>query len=233
MTNAPKVIAAKASALNTAIVTLLDDATASAKTADRKAREAAEIAADKECLDVTESLARCDAIVALYAEHLGTATVKTSFSAALAIIIADKPVRVSATAKTVAASGAVTFKAPEALPPVAEINETIDDGRAVHELTPCEAVDTMTSNLLKACATKAREAMGKVKGAGGRKATSKPQRAGFMDELVVVLRDKDLAASMWAIISTDAKVNHATLERCAEVCRNAGFTVSKKATKKD
>lgn len=218
---------------NAAVVTTLRAANESAKTADKLAREAAVAANAADYLDEANCGIRLDSILTLYIGELTHKNVKDSFSAALAILVADKPVRVEASAKTENANGTLTFKAPEVLEPTG--NEAPTEGKAITTLEAGDAVRKLAADVMKKAATTARQAIGRGRSeGGGRKSTKAPERAPFMDELVAVLRDEGLRASMFAVISTAAKSDSVVLERCAEVCRNAGYEVARpkaKATK--
>jgi hypothetical protein len=193
---AKPVVAAAQGAIATPAVTLkLQGANESARTADTMAREAAIIANDSDYLDAKPT-ERLEKILALYMADLTHKAVKESFSAALAILVADKPVRIAASEKSEnMATGKLGFKTPEALPPIAPKGEILPEGKGVTELSADDAVAKLTTNVLKQAATAAREALGvnRAKG-GGRTAAkeSKEARAPFMAEFAAAWNDDAL-----------------------------------------
>lgn len=178
---------------NPAVSLKLQGANESARTADAMAREAAVLANDSDYLD-SKPTERLEKILSLYMADLTHKAVKESFSAALAILVADKPVRIAASEKSEnMATGKLGFKAPEALSPVPPKGEVLPEGKGVTELSADDAVSKLTTNVLKQAATAAREALGvgRAKGAGPVKAT-KAERAPFMAEFAAAWADDAL-----------------------------------------
>jgi hypothetical protein len=208
---------------NVAVVSKIEGANASAKTADTLAREAATLADASDYLDMVDLGKRLDAILALYMSVLTHKAVKESFSAALAILVADKPVRIEASAKTEAANGKLTFKAPEVLAPVAEKNEVATADKSITTLEPGDAVMRLAADTMKAAATAARNTIGRGRAqGGGRKTTKATERAPFADELVAHLADKALGFAVVTIIETAAKNDADLKERIFTMAINLG-----------
>lgn len=195
-----------------AVVDKLACANESAITADKFAREAAIIADENDYITAPPT-ERLESILALYKTSLTHKAVKESFSAALAILIADKPVRIAASAKTEKATGQVTFTAPEALPPVAVKHEILPEGKAVTEMSPTDALAKLTTGVMKQAATAAREALGVARAKGGGRKASQPEgrRAPFYDELGVALRDAGMMPQCLSFIELAAS-NHVPLK---------------------
>jgi len=188
------------------VVASLDAACAAGKTMAAKAREAAICACAGNFLTAPPA-ERAEKIVALYMPHLAEKSVKEAFSAIVAVLSADKPVRIqSAEAGQKAPSadypsGMATFKAPEVLSPVADAKEVIPDGRIVTEFEAAEAVEKLPIELIKKVGTMARELMGtgRAKGAG-RPKTATETRAPFMAEFSAAWVDDALRLQIIQII---------------------------------
>ena len=196
----PVVVAVQSAVATPAVTLKLQSANESARTADQYAREAATMANEHDYLQ-SKPAERLDKILSLYMADLTHKAVKESFSAALAILVADKPVRIAASEKTEKANGALGFKAPEALTPVAEKGEVPPADKAITELSAEDAVGKLTTNVLKQAATAAREALGvgRAKGAGAVKAT-KTERAPFMQEFACAWHDDALRMQLIRMI---------------------------------
>lgn len=216
---------------NVLVTEKINAANESAKTADAMAREAATLANESDYVDEGDAGKRLDSILALYAGVLTHKAVKESFSAALAILVADKPVRVESSAVTTLANGRMTFKAPEILAPVAEKNEVLNPEKTVTELAAGDAVMKLAADTMKAAATAARESIGRGRATGGgRKSTKDAPRAPWFDELSGVINDHGLRVSMFAVIQTKAKADDKFREELAECLRNCGMEVFKAGT---
>jgi hypothetical protein len=224
MATSPTVSAVVANVLVTEKINLANE---SAKSADATAREAATLANESDYTDEGDAGKRLDNILALYMSVLTHKAVKESFSAALAILVADKPVRIEATSSTVTpATGKITFKAPEILSPVADKNEVLNPEKGVTELSAGDAVMKLAADTMKAAATAARESIGRGRATGGgRKSTAPALRAPWFDELAGVINDHSLRVSMFAIVQTKAKADEAFRNELAECLRNCGFEV--------
>ena len=220
MTNKQTTIAASLSAdvqaLDT-VVALLDDACAASKTLTTKARQAAAIACEGNFLSETAEN-RINHILALYMPHLAEKSVKDIFSAAVAVLCVDKPVRIAASEVGNKApnadypQGQLTLKAPEVLPPVASKGEIAPEGKIVKTLEPSDAVQQLSADVLKKVATAAREAIGTGnKKGGGRPAKLETKRAPFFEELAAVLKDSALRTQCLSFIETAASTD-ATLQ---------------------
>ena len=208
---------------NAAVVAKIESANASAKTADTLAREAATLADTTDYLETVDLGARLDAILALYIPTLTHKAVKESFSAALAILVADKPVRIEASAKTEAANGKLTFKAPEVLAPIADKNEIVDADKSITTLEPGEAVMKLAADTMKQAATAARSTIGRARASGGGRKTTKPtERAAFTDELVAHLSDKALGFAVITVIETAAQNDADLRDRIFTMAINLG-----------
>jgi hypothetical protein len=216
---------------NPAVVQELTNANASAVSADKTARNAATLANASDLLDEADCGKRLDGILALYMPNLTHKAVRESFSAALAILIADKPVRMASTAVTTKADGTVSFASSEALAPVADKNEILPEGKTVTELSAEDSVAKLQVGALKQAATAAREVIGRARAAGGGRKATKAERAPFFDEMAAVLQDKALSASFYAILQTKAKADTACRDHLAEILRNCGMEVSRKVAK--
>ena len=171
---------------HTEVVQLLTQATSGYATVTGLARDAA-IKAD--ALDYTNEVPakRLDLILKLYMPNLTTLAVRNLFSAALAILVADKAVTV---VKATKANGdnVLSFPKGTAKEPTCE-------------LTPMEAVKTCPSELVKQLARPAREAIGIARATGGgRKAEVKATRAPFMDELAAAWKDTALRAEIESVL---------------------------------
>jgi len=213
---------------NVLVTEKINAANDSAKTADAMAREAAALANESDYVDEGDAGKRLDAILALYMSSLTHKAVKESFSAALAILVADKPVRIESSAVTTAANGRMTFKAPEVLAPVADKAEVLDPEKTVTELAAGDAVMKLAAETMKAAATAARESIGRGRATGGgRKSTKEAPRAPWFDELAGVINDHGLRVSMFAVLQTKAKADNAFREELAECLRNCGMEVFK------
>ena len=191
-----------------AVVDLINAANESAVTSDAHAREAAIKANETDFLTVGKAAERLDKILGLYASVLTHQAVKQSFSAALAILVADKPVRIQASEVGHKANGTVTFKSPEALSPVADKGEKIPEKKMVETLTPEQAISQLTVGVMKQAATMARESLGvaRAKGAGPAKKANTNARAPFMMELAAAIKDDALRSqmvSMWRLAGYD------------------------------
>lgn len=199
------VAAAVAAAVATPAVTLkLAAAVESATTADQFAREAATLANESDFPNAAP-VDRLEKILALYAGSLTHKAVKESFSAALVVLVADKPVRIAASEKAEKASGSLRFTAPEALSPVAAKGEILPEGKAVTELSGADAVAKLAVGVLKQAATAAREALGvgRAKGAGPKKVDV--ARAGFFDEFAAAWKDDALRMTLCRMIEIDGR----------------------------
>jgi hypothetical protein len=223
MATSPAVSAVVANVQVTEKINLANE---SAKTADATAREAATLANESDYTDEGDAGKRLDSILALYMSVLTHKAVKESFSAALAILVADKPVRVESSAVTTSANGRMTFKAPEVLTPVADKAEVLNPEKSVTELTAGDAVMKLAADTMKAAATAARESIGRGRATGGgRKSTAPALRAPWFDELAGVINDHSLRVSMFAIVQTKAKADEAFRNELAECLRNCGMEV--------
>ena len=210
-----------------AVIAKIEAANVSAKTADTLAREAATMADATDYVDMVDLGARLDAILALYMPALSHKAVKESFSAALAILVADKPVRIEATAKTESANGKLTFKAPEVLAPVADKNEIATPDKSVTTLEPGEAVLKLAADTMKAAATAARATIGRARAPGGGRKVAKPaERAAFVDELVAHLRDKALGFAVITVIETAAQQDADLRDRIFTMAINLGAKIT-------
>lgn len=213
-------------AANAAVVAKIESANASAKTADTLAREAATLADTTDYLDMVDLGNRLDSILALYMPTLIHKTVKESFSAALAILVADKPVRIEAssvTTSTVNGQEKVSFKAPEILTPVADKNEIATPDKSITTMEPGDAVMKLAADTMKAAATAARNTIGRGRAqGGGRKVTKPNERAAFADELVAHLADKALGFAVVTIIETAAKNDPELRDRIFTMAINLG-----------
>lgn len=208
---------------NAAVTAKIESANTSAKTADTLAREAATLANESDYPNEADAGKRLDAILALYMPVLTHKAVKESFSAALAILVADKPVRIEAAAKTEAANGKLTFKAPEVLTPVADKNEILDADKTVTTLEPGDAVMRLAADTMKAAATSARAAIGRGRATGGgRKSTKPTEREPFTVELAAHLSDKALGFAVITLIETAAKNDPELRDRIFTMAINLG-----------
>jgi Arc/MetJ family transcription regulator len=196
----------KTPAVATLSVTLkLQAANESAVTGDQFAREAAILADENDYTSMTDCAKRIEAILSLYMAELKHDSVKKIFSASLAVLVADKPVRIAATAQTTSATTEkVKLTAPEAMAPVAEKGEVTPDKKAIYTFTPSEAVAKLTGDTLKLAATAAREALGIA-----RKVTTKADkrtvRAPFFDEFAAVLGDDALRQQAFRMVDLTGK----------------------------
>ena len=217
---------------NVQVTEKINLANESAKSADAMAREAATIANESDYTEEGDAGKRLDSILALYMSVLTHKAVKESFSAALAILVADKPVRIEATSSTVTpATGKITFKAPEILSPVADKNEVLNPEKGVTELSAGDAVMKLAADTMKAAATAARESIGRGRATGGgRKSTAPALRAPWFDELAGVINDHSLRVSMFAVITTKAKADKDFAAELTECVRNLGFEVFEAGT---
>jgi len=219
-----------AAVANVAVVAKINAANESAKSADAMAREAATLANESDHVDEADCGKRLDLILALYMSVLTHKAVKESFSAALAILVADKPVRIEASAVTTAANGKMTFKSPEVLEPVAASGEVVDPEKSITELSAGDAVMKLAADTMKAAATVARKAVGRGRATGGGRPSTKPAvRAPFLDELAGFISDHALRASMFAVVNTAMKADKKIEAEVCEMIRNCGWTVSRKA----
>ena len=219
-------------ALNEHVTGLLTVANDAGATADRTAREAATVAHAEDHLDEKDHAKRLQAILADYAPHLTHPTVKTSFSAALAILVAGTPVRVAVAEKTEVFKGGNTTLRLKAMD-VLEKGEKPDPEKQAMELTPALAVAQLQSNDMKAvaAATRSTLGMGGNKGAG-RKAAAKPnERAPYMDETVAVLKDHALAHSLFQLVGIAAKQQPHLVAEMTAVLKSLGYSVTRKAAK--
>lgn len=204
-TTVAPIAAAVSAAIATPAVTLkLAAAVESATTADQFAREAATLANDSDFPNAAP-VDRLEKILALYSGSLTHKAVKESFSAALVVLVADKPVRIAATEKAEKATGAIRFTAPEALSPVAAKGEILPEGKVVTELSAGDAVSKLAVGVLKQAATAAREALGvgRAKGAGPKKA--EVARASFFDEFAAAWKDDALRMTLCRMIEIDGR----------------------------
>jgi hypothetical protein len=179
-------VAPVAPVVSAVVVALLKDSQAGFDTGTSKAKEAAIQADALDCINLTP-VKRIDAIMDLYKDHFPSASVKSAFSAALAILVADKPVQaVAATSK----SGAVTYSAP-----------TDNEKEPRVTLEPADAVAKLGGNTLKKVAVTAREALGtaNAKGAGRAKTAT---RLPFLQEVAAYLKDEALRAQLVAALHT-------------------------------
>lgn len=197
---------ATAPVLNADVVILLDAGNAAGETANKKARDAAMLAAKTDCLSVKGKVERLEAIQALYKDHLTHPTVVSTFRAALAVLVCGEPVALAVAEKTEKfdkGGKSLKLKGMDILTK----GETPAEGKCVVALTPQEAVEQLQSNDLKALGTASREVLGiaRAKGAGPKaKSPVASARAPFMDEFTVALKDNALSASMFRLIASNA-----------------------------
>jgi hypothetical protein len=212
---------------NSAVSTLLDEANESGATADRKAREAAALAAKSDCLTIKDKGERLVAIQNAYKEHLTHATVVASFRAALAILVVGEEVRLAVAEKTEKFSEAGTTLKLGSMDVLAA-GEPPEKGKQLVALTPEQAVAQLQSNDMKAVGTNAREVVGlaRAKGAGRKPATTST-RAPFMDEFTVAVKDAALSASMFRLIGTMAKSSPSILSALKGILEAEGYVVKK------
>ena len=214
--------------LNAAVVALLDEGNTAGATADRKAREAAVLAAKSDRITVKDKAERIAAIQSDYREHLTHPTVVASFRAALVILVSGTPLQLAVAEKT------ELFK-PEGKTlrlkglDVLGKGEKPEAGKCVVQLTPEEAVQQLQSNDLKAVGTATREGLGiaRAKGAGKPKAAAPAGRAPFMDEFSAALKDAALSASMFRFIASAAKSDKKIIAALSAILTAEGYTVRK------
>lgn len=203
---------------NATVVASLRSANESAKTADKLAREAALAANGSDYLDEADCGVRLDSILALYMPELTHKNVKESFSAALAILVADKPVRIEASAKTENANGTVSFKAPEVLDPTG--SEAAAEGKAITTLDAGDAVMKLAADVMKKAATSARQAIGRGRAEGGGRKSAKPaERAPFMDEFLSCLENDGLRETMFQRMALAFKTRQGAAQQLADVLK--------------
>jgi hypothetical protein len=213
---------------NAAVSTLLDEANESGATADRKAREAAILAAKSDCLTIKDKGERLVAIQTAYKEHLTHATVVASFRAALAILVVGEEVRLAVSEKTEKFSEAGTTLKLGSMDVLAA-GEPPEKGKQLVALTPEQAVAQLQSNDMKSVGTNAREVVGlaRAKGAGRKPTASTSARAPFMDEFVTAVKDAALSASMFRLIGTMAKSSPSILSALKGILEAEGYVVKK------
>ena len=217
--------------LNADVVTLLDAANESGKTADKKAREAALTAARTDCLTIKDKAERLAAIQLAYKEHLTHPTVVASFRAALAILVTGEQVNLAVGEETKIYSEAGTSLRLKSMEVLAK-DEAAEKGKQVVSLTPEQAVAQLQSNDLKAVGTASRESLGVARAKGaGRKSAPVTTRAPFMDEFTVAMKDAALSASMFRLIGTMAKRQPSILGALKGILEAEGYTV-RRAEKK-
>lgn len=225
------------------IRTMLAAAVQGVTSAKESAVAAAKLADKSDCVDLEPSK-RLDAILALYADIFPSndSTIKTAFSAALAILVADKGVLVEYTVvnkngnAVIGSTPAVVnpsenpekkANSPEQIAAL-QANPPKEATTFVRELTPEQAVDLLNSNTMKNAGKVAREAIGKARAAGGgRKAATPevPKAKPFLELVGDAMRDPLERAKVFSVIVTAAKVDTELRLYMAEQLRNLGFTV--------
>jgi len=202
---------------NVAVVELLKCATEADLTCAEMAKQAATKANETDYLD-TPPAERLPKILALYMANLNRKAVKEMFSSVLAILVADKPVRILTELKNVSTDGAgnIKLQAPTMLKPVADSKEIIGKDEKVTTLEPQEAINKLTCGHIKMAATAARESLGagRTKGAGAKPKEAPKGRAPFFEELVAVIKDEALRMQLFVVVEA------------------AGYTVTKKEAAK-
>lgn len=177
-------------------VTLIHDATASANTANEKARQAARVAWESPAFAAAKGGERAEKLRALYSPELSNDVVRAAFSASLAVLGYGKPIVVAASAIADISGGRIQTKGAQILPKGGTVPKD-DKGRALptRELSASDALAALSKSDLSAAAKFAREETGTARAAGGgrkagstNKATAHP-RAPFADELSGMLRD--------------------------------------------
>lgn len=173
-----------ASVMSAVVVELLNESGVAFASGYDKAKEAAIQADSLDFLDLIP-IKRIDAIMSLYKDSFPSNHVKAAFSAALAILVADKAVSVvAATSK----SGEIAYS-----------NTTDNEKEPRVELTPAEAVAKLGANTLKKVAVTAREALGTANASGaGRKASA--ARLPFLAEVAAYLKDDMLRKQLIATL---------------------------------
>lgn len=222
-----------ATPVNSAVVELLKQATEKAASADALARDAAVKAVETDCLGIEDAAARVDAIIALYKAQLEHRAVRMSFAAAVAILVADKPVRFAVTGKVEKADGRITLQGAEALAPVEPTGgDEIAEGKMVVTMEPSEAIAKLAADALKMAAPKANEAIGKARAARHtnpvKKATA---RAPFFDELAAVIKDAALAPQFWSLLTIAAQSDHSVRAALVKACEATGHEVKRLSAK--
>lgn len=217
--------------MTAAVVAALREATEADLTVSLAARQAASLAHQSDFIGETDKAKRVAAILDLYMPELSRKSVKEQFSAAVAVLVRDEPIRIAASAKTEKADGKLSFTAPEILAK----GEASAPDKAVTTVTAKDAVEKLTAPELRAAATVARQELGIGRAPGaGRKPTVKSgesTRAPFFDELAAVLKDSALSMQMFAIVAIAAKQQPSILASCQSILEANGYDVTRKSKK--